>query len=227
MISFRRPPSLIPTTPRSQPGITLAGPKCELERGLAGVVVRAQDDRIASRCRTGHPSYRTETTSPVLARRPLPTIRSSSHELVRRAALTLGTFGLVWMSASPADGVTFVAFGAGVGGYRGVVSVCVSVCVWSASASRSALALECRSSCSVPTPGRGQRQRAPASTDDESDGFTKRDILAISVAGRVVNDRAVDQPFHRSAVVGIDGPPQARGASRAAVRPGEAPQRPR
>src|SRR5437016_2756690 len=108
MISFRRPPTLIPTTPWSQPWITWPPPRINSKSRPGRPPFHEASNSLPFLNNT--PTYRTATVIPGAAFFPLPAIRSSATSLVGGLPLPFGTFGLVLMLASPAVGVTLLAF---------------------------------------------------------------------------------------------------------------------
>jgi len=91
MISSRRPPTCMPTTPLSQPGITSPAPRVN-EKGWL-----VHEDWITLPLEYVARTYCTVTVSPVTAFSPLPTMRSA---LSRRVGG--GPGGTVTVGAVPA-----------------------------------------------------------------------------------------------------------------------------
>src|SRR5919198_2836734 len=105
MMSLRRPPTFMPTTPWSQPWMTFPWPSVNWNGFLP--LDHEESNSLPFLNRT--PTYWTETVSPDLAAGPVPTMRSCASSFVGGLPGPLGTFGFLLRSASPGDGLTTVA----------------------------------------------------------------------------------------------------------------------
>src|SRR3954454_10043335 len=116
MISSRRPPTFMPATPWSQPGITCCAP---IWNGN-GFLPRSHDASNCLPVLQATPTYWTLTLSPAFAALPLPTTTSFDCSSVGGSPVGFGIVGFLVVSLSDAGSVTLPGFpveaGAGVGG---------------------------------------------------------------------------------------------------------------
>src|SRR4051794_10558284 len=108
MVSLRRPPTFIPSSPCSQPEMTWPEPSVT----SSGCLPRSHEASNCLLLSYSTPTYCTESLSPFLAAAPLPTTRSSTLSCFGAAPVDFGIFGFLERSRSPAVGVIFVAVGA-------------------------------------------------------------------------------------------------------------------
>src|SRR5436190_13776270 len=98
MISSRRPPGLMPTSPCVQPLITALLPNCN-----GNGCPRSQDESNSFPSANVTPTYCTERWSPFFAALPLPTTMSFTTSFLGGAPVGFGTAGLVFVSLRLVD----------------------------------------------------------------------------------------------------------------------------
>src|SRR5829696_963222 len=98
MVSSRRPPTFIPSTPRSQPGITMPAPSWKMNGSP-----RSQEASNSLPLLKLTPTYWTVTSSPAFASGPVPASRSSISSFLGGAPFGTVTSGLVFSAVPPAS----------------------------------------------------------------------------------------------------------------------------
>src|SRR5438105_716236 len=122
MIRRRRPPTRIPATPWSQPGMTCPAPRRKLKGSP-----RFQDASNSRWLDHATPTYCTSTVEPAVATGPVPTTRSLLWSVAGGAPAGTVTVGRV-------SGAWFVVVGGVVGGVSGMGCVGgVGVTTWGGS----------------------------------------------------------------------------------------------